>query len=108
MHHARGLCALKVPPETARQLAIDYTEADISEADLAMLGFVAKVTLDPVAITPEDITILKAHGFNDQAAHDIVQVCGYFNYVNRIADALGVELEDYMAQWNQEVLGLAD
>ena len=107
MHHARGLCALKVTPETARQLALDYTEADISDEDMAMLGYVAKVTLDPVSIGADDIAILKAHGFDDQAVHDIVQVCGYFNYVNRIADALGVELEDYMAQWNQEVLGLA-
>lgn len=62
---------------------------------MAMLGYVAKLTREPWAMTKEDADVLREHGFEDRAIHDIAQVTAYFNYVNRIADGLGVELEDY-------------
>ena len=43
-----------------------------------------------------DVKGLRRHGFNDRAIHDIVQVVAYFNYINRIADGLGVDLEPDM------------
>ena len=40
-----------------------------------------------------DVEALRAHGYSDEAIHDAVQVTGYFNYVNRIADGVGIEDE---------------
>jgi len=46
-----------------------------------------------------DIERLSAHGFDDRAIHDATQVISYFNYINRIADALHVEQEDFIRPW---------
>jgi len=62
---------------------------------MAMLGYAAKLTLEPWSIGKEDTDVLREHGFDDRGIHDIAQVAAYFNYVNRVADGLGVELEDY-------------
>lgn len=48
-----------------------------------------------------DITTLRRHGFDDRAIHDATQVIGYFNYINRIADALGVEEEEFVRAWEE-------
>ncbi len=50
-------------------------------------------------MTPDDLEVLRAQGFDDVAIHDAVQVIGYFNYITRVADALGVEPEDFIRPW---------
>ena len=50
-------------------------------------------------MTPADLDQLRAHGFDDTAIHDATQVIAYFNYITRIADALGVEPEDFIPPW---------
>jgi uncharacterized protein YciW len=47
-------------------------------------------------MTPEDLAPLRDQGLNDRDIHDATQVIGYFNYINRIADALGTDLEPEM------------
>ncbi len=42
--------------------------------------------------------MLRGQGFSDTAIHDAVQVISYFNYINRVADALGVDLEQWMPE----------
>jgi uncharacterized peroxidase-related enzyme len=59
---------------------------------------VVKLTLTPAAMTEADIEELRGHGFSDEAIHDAVQVAAYFNYINRVCDGLGVDLEDSMDQ----------
>ena len=49
-----------------------------------------------------DLDRLRAHGFDDTAIHDATQVIAYFNYITRIADGLGVEVEDFILPWGQE------
>ncbi len=93
-HHSRGFIALGGSETLIAQIAEDYTSAEISDAEMAMLGFVAKLTHEPWEMTAEDTEILREHDFDDLAIHDITQVAAYFNYVNRIADGLGVELEE--------------
>ncbi|NUM39997.1 MAG: hypothetical protein HUU52_12845 [Armatimonadetes bacterium] len=61
-----------------------------------MLAYAEKLTLSPGSIAEIDVARLKAAGWSDRAISDIVQVVGYFNYINRVADGLGVELEDDM------------
>jgi len=60
-----------------------------------MLDYVAKLTLKPTSVTPEDIEALRGAGFSDRAILDIAQIAAYYAYVNRLADGLGVKLEDY-------------
>ncbi len=48
---------------------------------------------------PDDIAELRSHGFDDTAIHDATQVIGYFNYITRVAEALGVEPEDFIRPW---------
>ena len=48
-----------------------------------------------------DIDALRGHGFDDRAIHDAAQVVGYFNYVTRVADGLGIEPEDFIRPWGQ-------
>lgn len=79
---------------TARALATDYRTAQLSSKDRAMLDYAVKLTLQPNSIEEEDIEALGRHGFSDAAVLDICQVASYYNYVNRLADGLGVELEE--------------
>lgn len=71
----------------------DYREADLSAADRAMLDFATKLTREPWRMTEADVENLRAHGFDDVAVHDVVQVTALFNYYTRLADGLGVEPE---------------
>ncbi len=65
----------------------------MNDADRAMLLYVEKLTLTPWDMVQEDVVILRTAGFSDAAILDINQVTGYYAYVNRLADGLGVELE---------------
>ena len=53
-------------------------------------------------MSPADLDALRARGLDDPAIHDAVQVISYFNYITRIADALGVEPEDFIPHWGSE------
>jgi alkylhydroperoxidase family enzyme len=50
-------------------------------------------------MTPDDLDALRESGLADDGIHDAVQVIGYFNYISRIADALGVETETFIPVW---------
>ena len=49
----------------------------------------------------EDVEELRGRGFDDRAVHDATQVVGYFNYITRVADALGIEAEDFIRPWGR-------
>jgi len=68
----------------------DYREADLCAADRAMLDYVAKLTLHPAEMARADVEGLRAHGFDDQAVLQINLIASWFNYINRVADGLGV------------------
>lgn len=74
-------------------ISIDFRSADLSKEDFEMLKYAQKVTEDLLRVTKADVERLKEVGFSDTDIFDINQVVAYFNYVNRIADGLGVELE---------------
>lgn len=71
-----------------------WRTANISPLNKVILEFVEKINGQAYQIAQLDIDELKTHGLSERAIHDIVQVCSYFNYINRLADALGVELEE--------------
>ena len=79
-----------------RDLASDWRGARLSPQDAALCAFAEKLTRTPAAMVEADVTELRAAGLDDRAVHDAVQVVSYFNYINRVADALDVELEPGM------------
>jgi uncharacterized peroxidase-related enzyme len=74
-------------------LQTDYASAAISEQDRAMLDYVMKLTKDATRVSPEDHARLKAVGFDDLGILQITLIASWFNYINRVADALGVGRE---------------
>jgi len=71
-------------------LARDYTQAKLNDADRAMLDYTAKLTRHASRVTPDDLARLRAVGFSDQAILQINLIASWFNYINRVADGLGV------------------
>lgn len=68
----------------------DYTTAPISEHERVMLDYVVQLTKDATRITPEHHNRLRAVGFDDRGILQITLIASWFNYINRVADALGV------------------
>ena len=68
----------------------DYRKAPISEQDRVMLDYVAQVTRDATRIGPGHHEALRAAGFDDRGILQITLIAAWFNYINRVADALGV------------------
>jgi uncharacterized peroxidase-related enzyme len=71
-------------------LKADYTGAPITEQERVMLDYVVQITRDATRITPQDHERLRAVGFDDRAILQITLIASWFNYINRVADALGV------------------
>ena len=68
----------------------DHRTAAVSDAEHVMLNFVEQFTRDSTRLGPEDLDALRAAGYDDRAILQITVIAGWFNYANRIADALGV------------------
>jgi uncharacterized peroxidase-related enzyme len=68
----------------------DYTTAPISEQERVMLDYVVQVTRDATRIGPAHHERLRGVGFDDRAILQITLIAAWFNYINRVADALGV------------------
>jgi uncharacterized peroxidase-related enzyme len=68
----------------------DYTAAPISTQDRVMLDYVVKLTKDATKVHKDDIDGLRAAGFDDRGILQITLIASWFNYINRVADALGV------------------
>ena len=84
-------------------LARDWRTAPLSKADHALCEYAAKLTLRQEEMSPGDLDTLRALGFGDRAIHDATQVIGYFNYITRVADGLGVEPEEFIEPWGRTV-----
>lgn len=82
-------------------LKADYREVELEAADRAMLDYAAKLTREPWAMKRSDVEALSAVGFSDGAILDIIQVTAYYAFVNRLADGLGVELEEWKTPTDQ-------
>ena len=68
----------------------DHRTAPISVAEHVMLDYIERLTKDAVQLGPEDIARLREAGFNDTAILQMTLIGSWFNYINRVADALGV------------------
>ena len=94
VHHGKGLFRLTKNQELVDQLKNDYKKANITNKEKAMLDYSYKLTLFPWDMKKSDVENLTKVGFSDKEILDINQIVSYYAYVNRLADGLGVELEN--------------
>ena len=92
--HGDMLDNCPVDDDLKERLVTDWRTANLSDTDKLILGYAETITREAHTIDQAYVDHLKRSGLSDQTIHDAAQVTAYFNYVNRIADALGVELEE--------------
>jgi uncharacterized peroxidase-related enzyme len=91
--HAEFLRRVSLDAGLAAALRRDHRQADLTPQDRAMLDFAVKLTREPARLTSADVQALRAAGFDDRGVLQITLIAAYFNYINRVADALGVGRE---------------
>ena len=74
-------------------LQTDYRSAPITDQERVMLDYIVKITKDATRVSPADHKALRAVGFDDRGIVQITLIAAWFNYINRVADALGVGRE---------------
>ena len=79
--------------ELIEALQRDCTTAPITTQDRVMIDYVVKLTKDATKVWKDDIDGLRAAGFDDRGILQITLIASWFNYINRVADALGVGRE---------------
>ncbi len=84
------------------RFAEDWRSAGLDDATTALLLFAERLTDECAAVGADEIAALRAHGFDDRAISSCVQVVAYFNYINRIAEGLGVAAEDWIDEYGRE------
>ena len=82
----------------AEQVKENYEFAKLSPRQKALSKFAELVTRTPSAVRAQDIETLRRHGLTDRDILDAVEVVSYFNYINRVADALGIDPEPEMRE----------
>lgn len=95
-HHRRGLRRLLKDDELLDRVETDFETAGLDDRRLAMLRFAAKLTRTPSVMTRDDVDRLRHVGFSDRDILHVTEVVAYYAYANRVADALGVELEPWI------------
>lgn len=78
------------------QVARDWRQADLSPVDRALCEYAVKLTLRQQEMSPDDLDTLRTCGLSDRDIHDATQVIAFFNYITRVAEALGVEPEGFI------------
>ncbi len=84
----------------------DPETAAIDEATRALLRFAVRLSRFDPKPAPAELESLRAHGFSDADLHDAVQIVGFFNYIVRVADALGVPLDPWLVEFERELGGV--
>ncbi len=93
-HHAEALQFYWKDRARVDRLIRDYRTADLSKAQLATVEYARKLTVAPSSITESDIRELRSAGFSDRQILDANLIVSYFNFVNRIAEGLGVTMSE--------------
>jgi uncharacterized peroxidase-related enzyme len=94
-HHGAALRRLTRDPDLAARLTTDWRTAELSAVDRSLCGYAEKLTLRPQEMNGGDVASLRKAGLDDRGILDTCQIVAYFNFVTRMAEGLGVELEDY-------------
>lgn len=78
------------------QIARDFRNVELPDSERALLEYAETLTLAPAAVGRAEVDALRSLGWSDRAISDAIQVTAYFNYVNRVAEGVGVDLEPEM------------
>src|SRR5262245_661407 len=85
------------------RLGNDWRTAELSALDAALCTYAEKLTREPAEMQLADVERLRAQGLDDTGVHDVIQTVGFFNYINRVADAVHVDVEPGMRPYPNEV-----
>jgi uncharacterized peroxidase-related enzyme len=88
--HSEFLRLVSLDEELVAALRRDYRQAELSQQDRAMLDYVAQITRDATRVTAEHLDNLRRLGFDDRGILQINLIASWFNFINRVADGLGV------------------
>ena len=98
-HHGPKLAAALGDEALARAVARDYREANLRAQDRVLLDYAVALTCEPAERKREDVERIREYGFDDRAIVRATQIAAYYNFINRVASALGVELEPALEPW---------
>lgn len=99
VHHGAALAHASGEPSLQEAVASGRFD-ELDDRLKALCKYAVKLTLHPDRMSKQDIQALRDEGFDDRAIVDANQVVSYFNYVNRVADGLGIGLEE---EWPDEI-----
>jgi uncharacterized peroxidase-related enzyme len=101
-HHGAGLRRLQQEEGFIQGLVSDWRAATEGDERLtSILAYAERLTLEPAAVEAADVERMRTAGLSDEAILHACEVVSYFNYVNRMADGLAVQLEE---DWDQPLL----
>jgi uncharacterized peroxidase-related enzyme len=92
-HHGAALHLITKDTNLVEGLKEDYQKVPLDNKERVTLDYAVKLTTNPHSVTDEDVKLLREVGCSDSEILDICQVTSYFNFVNRMAEGLGVQLE---------------
>ena len=94
--HEKDLRSVVDSDTQIRAIQDDYTSAGLTSRERSLLDYAVKLTRSPLSIRRDDLDALRVHGFSDEQLVDAVHCIGYFNFINRVLDGLGVDPESTM------------
>lgn len=94
--HEKDLRSEVEGDEQRRAVQDDYRAAGLTPREVALLDFAVKLTREPSGVRRGDLDALRGHGLTDEQLVDAVHCVGYFNFINRVLDGLGVDPEPAM------------
>src|SRR5215831_9718074 len=94
--HEKDLRSVVASDEQVRAIQNDYRAAGLAPREVALLDYAVRLTRTPHGVSQADLDALRGHGYTDEQTVDAVQCIGYFNFINRVLDGLGVDPEPFM------------
>ena len=94
--HEKDLRSVVESDEQRQAVQEDYRSAGLTPREVALLDFAVTLTKSPSGVRPDDLNALRRHGLTDEQLVDTVHCVGYFNFINRVLDGLGVDPEPAM------------
>jgi uncharacterized peroxidase-related enzyme len=88
--HSHSLAQMGLDEEQVGRICSDYQTANLEPKDLGLLQFADKMTRDPATMTDADVDHLKELEWTDEAILEATCIAAFFNFLNRVVNALGV------------------
>src|SRR5262245_30254716 len=103
--HGQDLRSVVASDDQARAVEEDYRTAKLRPREVVLLDYAVKLTKSPASVTADDIHALREAGYTDEQIVDSVHCVGYFNFITRVLDGLGVDPEGFMLYGREGKIG---